>query len=112
MPMLPHAPLVTAASEDRLVGSDWLVYVILPVLLILAGGYLYLRGRAAHREATRLRSGFGGPPGSADIGTELGFGVENNRATVLAAQRQMLWGGILGGVGLVWLVVGLLVALL
>lgn len=111
MPMLAHA-LSAATSEPGLAGSDWLVYVVLPLLLVLAGAFLYLRGRAEHREATRLRGGFGGPPGSLDIGTELGFGVENNRSAILSARRQMLWGGILGGVGLIWLVVGLLTAYL
>lgn len=110
MPTLVNA-LPAATVEQGLAGSDWLVYVILPLLLLLAGGFLHLRGRAEHREATRLRGGFGGPPGSLDIGTELGFGVENNRGKVLAAQRQMLWGGILAAVGALWLVVGLILAL-
>ena len=71
MPMLPHAPLVTAASEDGLVGSDWLVYVILPVLLILAGlagGYAWLvrseRPRRRHlseHELARLGQTIGVP---------------------------------------------------
>jgi hypothetical protein len=111
MPMLAYL-LPAAASEPGLAGSDWLVYVVLPLLLVLAGAFLFLRGRAEHRRATRLRGGFGGPPGSLDIGTELGFGVENTRSEILSARRQMLWGAILGGIGLIWLVVGLVAAYL
>ena len=90
--------------------SDWFLLVILPVVLLAAGVALYLRGRAAHQEATRIVGGFGGPPGSHDIGLDLGRGTdpEQSRGAVLAAQRQMLWGGILAGVGLIWLLVALL----
>ena len=55
---------------------------------------------------------FGGPPGSSDVGTEGGFGVEDNRAEVLGARRLRLWGLVLAAVGLVWLLVTLVVALL
>lgn len=87
--------------------SDWVLLIVIPAVLIAAGVVLFLRGRAAHREATRIKGGFGGPPGSHDIGTRLGFDVDpaQERADTLAAQRQMLWGGILGGVGLAWLLV-------
>lgn len=93
--------------------SDWILYVMLPVLLIGAGAWLLLRGRATLQEADRIRAGFGGPPGSLDVGTELGFGVdaEQSRQERVAAQRQQLWGGLLAGIGLIWLVVGLVVAL-
>ena len=59
----------------------------------------------------RIRGGFGGPPGSLDVGTEIGFGVDpdEHRAALLAARRQQLWGAVLGGAGLLWLVVALLV---
>ncbi|MFX0538112.1 hypothetical protein ACQBAT_03200 [Ornithinimicrobium sp. Y1847] len=90
---------------------DLLLYVVLPLVLAVLGAVLLLRGRAMYREATRLRAGFGGPPGSIDVGTELGFGVEDNRAAILAAQRRMLWGGILGGIGAIWAVVGLIMLL-
>ena len=76
------------------------------------GAFLYARGRAAHEEATRIKGGFGGPPGSLDVGTELGFGVEDSSAARLSATRTKLWGLILLAVGLLWLAVGLLTALL
>ena len=107
----PLAPLPLATTESWS-GSDWMLYVVLPLLLIVAGAVLYLRGRRAHGEATRIKAGFGGPPGSLDIGAEVGFGVEDNRAAVLSAQRTMLWGAVLAGVGLIWLAVALLVRLL
>lgn len=93
--------------------SDWSLYVLLPLVLIAAGAWLFLRGRSAEQEAARLRGGFGGPPGSTDIGTQIGFGVdpEQHRQERLAAARQKLWGGILGGVGILWLVIGLVFAL-
>ena len=90
--------------------SDWVLMVVLPLLLIAAGVVLYLRGRAALRGARAIRGGFGGPPGSADIGLDVGLAgdPDRQRTEVLGAQRQMLWGGVLGAVGLVWLVVALI----
>ncbi|AXH97327.1 hypothetical protein [Ornithinimicrobium avium] len=89
----------------------WTLGVVLPLLLLVVGVLLFLRGRAAMDEATRPRAGFGGPPGSLDIGTELGFGVEEARESVLAAHRLRLWGLVLVGVAVLWLVVALIVAL-
>jgi hypothetical protein len=109
--LMPANVLAASTADGGLAGTDWLVVVVLPLLLVLAGGFLLLRGRAEHQQATRLRGGFGGPPGSLDIGTELGFGVENARGEILAARRQMLWGAVLAGAGLLWLVIGLVVAL-
>lgn len=92
--------------------SDWILIVALPVLLLAAGVVLLLRGRSAVAEARRIKGGFGGPPGSHDIGLEVGMSdPEGERRELLAAQRQVLWGWILIGVGLVWLVVALLTRL-
>lgn len=81
--------------------------LVVSIVLLVVGVVLFLRGRAALEEATRVKSGFGGPPGSLDIGTELGFGVEEHRQELLSAQRTRLWGLVLGAVGLVALVVTL-----
>lgn len=89
----------------------WTLGVIVPLVLLVVGVVLFLRGRSALEEASRVRAGFGGPPGSLDIGTELGFGVEEGRQAVLAAQRLRLWGLVLVGVAVVWLLVALIVAL-
>lgn len=90
--------------------SDWILVVLLPVLLIAVGALLLVRGRAALTEANRVRGGFGGPPGSLDIGSELGFGIDHDEVARerLAARRRQLWGAILVGAGLLWLAVGLL----
>lgn len=92
--------------------SDWVLLVVLPVLL-LAAGVLLLRGRVALADARRIKGGFGGPPGSHDIGLGVGFDVDpqQERAAVLAAQRQVLWGWILVAVAVVWLLVALLTLL-
>lgn len=93
--------------------SDW-VLVLLPLVLVAVGTVLLLRGRAALREAQRITGGFGGPPGSMDVGTQVGFGVDpqEHRTEVLAARRQQLWGGVLLGVGLLVLAIVLLVRVL
>lgn len=89
----------------------WTLGVIVPLALLVVGVVLFLRGRAALEEANRVQAGFGGPPGSLDIGTELGFGVEENRRAVLTAHRLRLWGLVLVGVAVVWLLIALIVAL-
>ncbi|MFK5633286.1 MULTISPECIES: hypothetical protein [unclassified Ornithinimicrobium] len=103
---------VTSSATESWSTADWVMRVVLPLVLAVVGAALYLRGRAAHREATRITSGFGGPPGSLDVGTELGFGVEDGSAARLSAMRTRLWGLVLLAVGLLWLGVALLVSLL
>lgn len=94
-------------------GADWVLRVVIPAVLLAVGLGIFLRGRSALSQSQRLRGGFGGPPGSMDVGTELGFEVDEDLgATTLGAQRQMLWGGVLGGLGAIWLVVTLLTTLL
>ena len=93
--------------------GDWVLLVVLPVLLLVVGVVLLLRGRAALAEARRIRGGFGGPPGSSDVGPDLGpdAGPERQRAAVLSAQRQALRGWVLVGAAAVWLLVALLTRL-
>ena len=92
--------------------SDWILLVVLPLLLVGAGVVLLLRGRAALAEASRIKGGFGGPPGSHDIGLEVGLAdPERERKELLGAQRQVLWGWILLGAGVIWLAVALITRL-
>lgn len=80
----------------------------LPVLLIVLGVALILWGR---REQDRARAqlgqkgGFGGPPGTLDIGTEIGFGVEGPGPNPAAARPKILGGLILAAAGLVLLLI-------
>jgi hypothetical protein len=105
-------PTRAAAADSSWSGADWVLGVVLPLLVLAAGVVLLLRGRAALAEATRVRSGFGGPPGTLDVGTQVGPGAEDHRRELLAAQRLRLRGLVLVGVGVVWLLVTLVVALL
>lgn len=74
----------------------------LPVLLILIGGGVFFWGRS-QRDSARAqmgsKGGFGGPPGTLDIGTEIGFGVEGEGPDPRAARPKILGGLILMAVG-------------
>lgn len=100
------------APGDAWSAGDWILGVVLPLVLLAVGVLLHVRGRAAYADATRVRAGFGGPPGSHDVATEQGLGVEDDRARRLAAQRLKLWGLLLVLAGMVWLLVTSVVALL
>ena len=110
MPLVP-APLPLLATEAWSTG-DGLLRVAVPLLLRVVGVLLLVRGRAALARTREVRAGFGGPPGSTDVGGPEGFGTQERRTAELSARRTVLWGGLLGGVGAVWLLVTLLTALL
>lgn len=112
MSVLLLTPSRAAATTDAWSAGDWALGVGLPLLLVAVGVVLYVRGRAASAEATRVRAGFGGPPGTHDVATGQGLGVEDDRARRLAAQRLRLWGLLLVLAGMVWLLVASVVALL
>lgn len=80
----------------------------LPVLLIVVGAALYLWGRRERADALSRRGsrgGFGGPPGTSDIGTEIGFGVEGPGPDPAAARPKILSGLVLVAVGALLLVI-------
>ncbi|HSP61038.1 MAG TPA: hypothetical protein VLO09_08250 [Ornithinimicrobium sp.] len=110
MPLVP-VPLPLLATGAWSTG-DWALRVAVPVALLVVGSLLLLRGRTALARSHRVTAGFGGPPGSSDVGTEDGFGEQDHRAAALSARRTVLWGGILAGVAVVWLLVTLVTALL
>ena len=80
----------------------------LPVLLVLIGGGIFWWGRR-EQEAARAqvgsKGGFGGPPGTLDIGTEIGFGVEGPGPDPAAARPKILGGLVLMAVGALLLVI-------
>ena len=80
----------------------------LPVLVMLIGAGLFLWGRR-QREAARAqvgrKGGFGGPPGTLYIGTEIGFGVEGKGPDPAAARPKILGGLVLVAVGALLLVI-------
>lgn len=79
----------------------------LPLVLVALGVGLFLWGRREQREArSRIGSkgGFGGPPGTLDIGSELGFGVEGRGPDPHAGRAKILAGAVAAVVGAVLLV--------
>ncbi len=66
-----------------------------PVAVVLVGLTVFLGGRA---ERTALKAdatsqgGFGGPPGTTDVGAADGFDVESFRSEMHAATRKVLTG--------------------
>lgn len=106
--VLLSAAAGTASGEPT--GADLLVRVGLPLLLVLIGLGLWLWGRRERAEARAeigVKGGFGGPPGTTDIGTEIGFGVEGPGPDPNAAGGRILAGLICLVVGLLALAVGL-----
>lgn len=80
----------------------------LPVLLILIGAGVFFWGRRERDEARAQvgsKGGFGGPPGTLDIGTEIGFGVDGPGADPAAARPKILGGLVLMAVGALLLVI-------
>ncbi|WP_154402224.1 hypothetical protein [Ornithinimicrobium cavernae] len=107
---MPDTPVAVAAHLClwQVSPMDVALRFGLPVLLILLGAGLFLWGR---RERDRVRSeigtrgGFGGPPGTLDIGTEIGFGVEGPGPDPAAARPKILGGLVLMAVGAALLVI-------
>ncbi|MGB3257364.1 MAG: hypothetical protein WBG89_13470 [Ornithinimicrobium sp.] len=84
-------------------GADLAVRFGMPTVVVLVGLVLFLGGRAERRsvraEATE-RGGFGGQPGTSDVGSAEGFGVDETAEQIRAATRKVLGGLVvmLGGV--------------
>lgn len=99
--------IALAASGEWSSGTLWLRFG-LPVLLILVGAALYYWGRreqAAARSQIGAKGGFGGPPGTLDIGTEIGFGVEGAGPDPAAGRLKILCGLVLLALGALLLVI-------
>lgn len=99
--------IVLAATGEWSTGTLWLRFG-LPLLLLLVGAALYLWGRKERIDARSqigTKGGFGGPPGTLDIGTEIGFGVEGPGPDPRAGRTKMLSGMVLMAAGALLLVI-------
>lgn len=93
--------LAAAGESDQWSGTDLAVRFGAPLVLLLVGLVIYLMGRTQRRElrVRARRGGFGGPPGTSDIGTAQGFGVEDDAQALRSAGVRVLTGLILMLVG-------------
>lgn len=91
------------AMPTMAAGADWstpslLLRFGLPIVIVGIGVALYLWGRREQREARSqigMRGGFGGPPGTLDIGTDIGFGIEpGERGPDRSAGRPRILAGL------------------
>ncbi len=95
--------------------SPWTA--VLPLLLLLAGGLLVVWGRQEQQRVRGQRGslgGFGGPPGTTDVGDGEGFGTGPGerpldplagRGKALAGLVLLAAGALLLSVALLWRVV-------
>lgn len=87
--------LAAQAQADPWSTSEIAVGYGMPVAVFLVGLLVFMGGRR-EREALRADSaqqgGFGGPPGSTDVGDPEGFGVQERRNLIHAASRKVLIG--------------------
>ncbi len=82
--------------------SLFLVWFGPPALLVAVGFVVFFGARAQRRaivQDARQRGGFGAEPGTTDIGSEQGFGIEQARGQVKAATGRVLAGLIMMFVG-------------
>ncbi len=95
---------VPVLAADAWTSAELTTRVGLPALLVLVGAGLYLWGRSERQRARSqigMKGGFGGPPGTHDIGTEIGFGTEGRGPDRQAGASKIL-------AGLVAVILGLL----
>lgn len=114
---LGGSPLASAVlTEGFLDPGPWssqalLLRIGLPLLLVAIGVGLWVWGRRERAEARAqigVRAGFGGPPGSSDIGSELGFGVHGRSPDPHAGRARMVGGLVAASAGVVILVIVLI----
>jgi hypothetical protein len=109
----PAPPWTLTAAEDGFGGlttTELLLALGLPMLLIVVGTGVFLWGRRERAEARAelgVKGGFGGPPGTTDIGNEIGFGVEGPGPDPNAGGGRILGGLVCLLIGLLALAAGL-----
>jgi len=87
--------LAATVQADSWSTSELALGFGLPIAVFLVGLTIFLGGRT-ERRALRADSGqqggFGGPPGTTDVGDSEGFGLQERRRMILAASRKVLIG--------------------
>ncbi|MGB7450207.1 MAG: hypothetical protein WA892_13920 [Ornithinimicrobium sp.] len=86
--------LAAQAQADSWSTTDITLGFGMPFAVFLVGLLVFMGGRR-EREALRAdaqHGGFGGPPGTTDVGSAEGFGVEETRSMIHAASRKVLIG--------------------
>lgn len=96
------ATLPAQVDEQSWSINQFLVWFGAPVLLVLAGFVIFFGARAQRRaivDDARQRGGFGAEPGTTDVGSAEGFGIEEAREKVRVATGRVLTGLVLMLVG-------------
>lgn len=104
--------LGSVGAEGWLDPGPWssqalLLRIGLPLLLVGIGVGLWAWGRRERFEARAqlgVRSGFGGPPGSTDIGSEMGFGAAGREPDPQAGRARIIGGVIAASLGTLTLI--------
>lgn len=76
-------------------GAELAVRFGLPLFVVLVGMTFFLAGRterASIRAEVAENGGFGGPPGTSDVGSADGFGLDAAAEQIRAATRKVLIG--------------------
>ncbi len=96
--------MTTTTTLEGWSGTDLAVRFGMPTVVVLLGLVWFLGGRA-ERRAVRAeaaeRRGFGGQPGTTDVGDAEGFGVEEAGEQIRAATRKVLIGLVVMLVGVI-----------
>ncbi len=99
--------LTAQADEQSWSLNQFLVWFGPPLILVLVGFVIFFGARTQRRlilDDARKRGGFGAEPGTTDVGSAEGFGIEEAREQVRVATGRVL-------VGLIMMLFGVLVLL-
>lgn len=101
------ATLTAPADEQSWSLTQFLVWFGPPALLVVVGFVIFFGARTQRRailDDARQRGGFGGEPGTTDVGSAEGFGLDEAREQVRVATGRVL-------AGLIMMLAGVLVLL-
>ncbi len=98
------ATLTAPVDEQSWSLTQGLVWFGPPALLVAVGFVVFMGARTQRRvilDDARQRGGFGAEPGTTDVGSAQGFGVEEAREQVRVATGRVLAGLVVMLVGVV-----------